>query len=120
MANERRRAAHISGWGRYAPSRVLTNDELSRMVDTSDEWIRQRTDILERRVADSRETTASTSPRAAQAALDVAGLDPRKVELIVVATLPSRDDCMIRTAMSPQQTTACGCGASRGARSRIT
>ena len=58
MANERRGAAHISGWGRYAPGRVLTNDELSRMVDTSDEWIGQRTGILDRRVADSRETTA--------------------------------------------------------------
>jgi 3-oxoacyl-[acyl-carrier-protein] synthase-3 len=87
MENERRRGAHISGWGRYTPTRVLTNDELSRMVDTSAEWIRQRTGILERRVADSRETTASMSLRAAQAALDVAELDPRKVELIIVATV---------------------------------
>jgi 3-oxoacyl-[acyl-carrier-protein] synthase-3 len=86
MANERRRGAHISGWGRYAPSRVLTNDDLSRMVDTSQEWIRQRTGIHERRVAGSGETTASLSLRAAQAALDVAELDPRKVELIIVAT----------------------------------
>jgi len=87
MANERRRAAHISGWGRYVPTRVLTNDELSRMVDTSEEWIRKRTGILERRVAGSGETTASMSLRAAQAALDVAELDPRKVELIIVATV---------------------------------
>jgi 3-oxoacyl-[acyl-carrier-protein] synthase-3 len=87
MANEQRRAAHISGWGRYAPARVLTNDELSRMVDTSEEWIQQRTGILERRVADSDETTASMSLRAARAALDVAELDPRKVELIIVATV---------------------------------
>ena len=87
MANERRRAAHISGWGRYVPTRVLTNEDLSRMVDTSEEWIRQRTGILERRVAGSGETTASMSLRAAQAALDVAGLDPRKVELIIVATV---------------------------------
>ena len=87
MANELRRAAHISGWGRYAPARVLTNDELSRMVDTSEEWIQQRTGILERRVAGSDETTASMSLRAARAALDVAELDPRKVELIIVATV---------------------------------
>ncbi len=87
MANEQRRAAHISGWGRYAPTRVLTNDELSRMVDTSEEWIQQRTGILERRVAGSDETTASMSLRAARAALDVAELDPRKVELIIVATV---------------------------------
>ncbi len=120
MANDRRRAAHISGWGRYAPSQVLTNEELSRMVDTSDEWIRQRTDILERRVADSRETTGSTSLRAAQAPLDVAGLDPRQVELIVVATLPSRDDCTVRTVMSSQQTTAPACRARQTGRSRAT
>jgi 3-oxoacyl-[acyl-carrier-protein] synthase-3 len=87
VANERHRAAHISGWGRYAPTRVLTNDELSRMVDTSEEWICQRTGILERRVAGSGETTASMSLRAARAALDVAELDPRKVELIIVATV---------------------------------
>jgi len=87
MANELRRAAHISGWGRYAPTRVLTNDELSRMVDTSEEWIQQRTGILERRVAGSDETTASMSLRAARAALDVAELDPRKVQLIIVATV---------------------------------
>jgi 3-oxoacyl-[acyl-carrier-protein] synthase-3 len=98
MAYGRRRAAYISDWGRYVPSQVLTNEKLSRMVDTSDEWIRQRTGILERRVADSREITASTSLRAAWAALDVAGLDPRQVELIV-ATLPLGDDCMIRTAV---------------------
>lgn len=99
MANGRRRAAHISGWGRYTPSWALTNEKPSRMVDISDEWIQQGTGILERRVADSRETTASTSLSGAQATLDVAGLDPRRVELIV-ATLPSRDDCMIRTTVS--------------------
>jgi 3-oxoacyl-[acyl-carrier-protein] synthase-3 len=87
MANERRRAAHISGWGRYVPTRVLTNEDLSRMVDTSEEWILQRTGILERRVAASGETTASMSLRATQAALDVAELDPRKVELVIVATV---------------------------------
>jgi 3-oxoacyl-[acyl-carrier-protein] synthase-3 len=87
MANGRRTGAHITGWGRYAPARVLTNSDLSRMVDTSDEWIRQRTGIAERRVATSDETTASMSLRAARSALDVAGLDPRKIELIVVATV---------------------------------
>ena len=87
MANEQRRAAHISGWGRYAPTQVLTNDDLSQMVDTSEEWIQQRTGILERRVAGGDETTASMSLRAARAALDVAELDPRKVELIIVATV---------------------------------
>jgi hypothetical protein len=74
MANERPRAADTSGWGRYAPSRVLTNEKLSRMVDTSEEWVWQRTGILERGVAGSRKTTASLNLRAAWAALDVAGL----------------------------------------------
>jgi 3-oxoacyl-[acyl-carrier-protein] synthase-3 len=87
VENERRRGAHITGWGRYAPTQVLTNDDLSRMVDTSDEWIYQRTGILERRVASSGETTSSMSLRAARDALDVAELDPRKVELIIVATV---------------------------------
>jgi 3-oxoacyl-[acyl-carrier-protein] synthase-3 len=63
MADQRRGAADTSGWGRYAPSRMLTNEKLSRMVDTSHEWIRQRVGILERRVADSCATSASTSLR---------------------------------------------------------
>ena len=53
------RYAHITGWGRYAPERVLTNGDLERMVDTSDEWIVSRTGIRERRVAAAHETTAS-------------------------------------------------------------
>ena len=51
--------AHVTGWGRYAPSQVLTNADLEKMVDTSDEWIRTRTGIRERRVAAAHETTAS-------------------------------------------------------------
>src|SRR5439155_687584 len=53
------RQAHVTGWGRYAPAQVLTNADLERMVDTSDEWIRSRTGIRERRVAAAHETTAS-------------------------------------------------------------
>ena len=108
MAHEQRRAAHISGWGRYAPTQVLTNDDVSQMVDTSEEWIQQRTGILERRVAGSDETTASMSLRAAQAALDVAELDPRKVELIIVATVtpdyvfPSTA-CLIQDALGARR-----------------
>ena len=52
------RTAHVSGWGRYAPRQVLTNHDLERMVDTSDEWIVSRTGIRERRVAAAHETTA--------------------------------------------------------------
>ena len=57
------RHAHVTGWGRYAPSQVLTNADLERMVDTSDEWIRSRTGIRERRVAAAHETTASMARR---------------------------------------------------------
>jgi 3-oxoacyl-[acyl-carrier-protein] synthase-3 len=110
MANGRRTGAHITGWGHYAPMRVLTNDDLARMVDTSDDWIRQRTGISERRVAGAGETTASMSLRAAQAALDVAGLDPRRVELVIVATV-TPDHAFPATACLVQD----GLGANRAA-----
>src|SRR6266542_3019653 len=64
--------AVITGWGFYAPSRVMTNAELERIVDTSDEWIASRTGIRERRIASDGETTSSMSTRAARSALDVA------------------------------------------------
>jgi 3-oxoacyl-[acyl-carrier-protein] synthase-3 len=66
---------------------VLSNDDLARMVDTSDEWIRQRTGIAERRIASEGETTFTLSLEAAQAALEIANLDPARLELIIVATV---------------------------------
>jgi 3-oxoacyl-[acyl-carrier-protein] synthase-3 len=69
------------------PDRVLTNDELSTMVDTSDEWIRQRTGVFERRIAGEAETTLTLSLEAARAALDVADLDPVHLDVIIVATV---------------------------------
>jgi 3-oxoacyl-[acyl-carrier-protein] synthase-3 len=81
------RSAHITGWGRYAPSQVLTNHDLERMVDTSDEWIRTRTGIRERRVAAAHETTASMGAVAGLRAIRTAGLDPDAIDLILVATL---------------------------------
>jgi 3-oxoacyl-[acyl-carrier-protein] synthase-3 len=69
------------------PDRVLDNEELSTMVDTSDEWIRQRTGIVERRIAAEGETTSTLSLSAAQAALEVADLDPARLDLIIVATV---------------------------------
>ena len=78
--------AVITGWGMYAPSRVMTNDELSKMVDTSDEWIQSRTGIRERRIAADDENTTSLSVRAARDALAVAGVDGSAVDLVIVAT----------------------------------
>ncbi len=79
--------AHIVGWGQYVPERVLTNEDLSRMVETSDEWIRTRSGIRERRLAGEGETTASMAIQAARQALEVAGISPAQVELIIVATV---------------------------------
>jgi 3-oxoacyl-[acyl-carrier-protein] synthase III len=78
--------ALITGWGMYAPSRVLTNDDLAKMVDTSDEWIVSRTGIRERRIAADDETTTTLSVHAARDALAVAGLDPADLELVIVGT----------------------------------
>jgi len=80
------RYAHITGWGMAVPEKVLTNDDLARMVDTSDNWIRTRTGIRERRIAGPRDSTASLSVEAAQNALEVADIAPDDVDLIIVAT----------------------------------
>jgi 3-oxoacyl-[acyl-carrier-protein] synthase III len=81
------RRAHITGWGRYAPERVLTNGDLEKMVDTSDEWIVSRTGIRERRVAAAHETTASMGAVASLRAIRTAGIDPDDIDLILLATL---------------------------------
>ena len=80
-------AAHLTGWGAYAPSQVLTNHDLEQMVDTSDEWIVKRTGIRERRVAAPGETTASMGAVAGLRAIAVAGLEPDDIDVILLATL---------------------------------
>lgn len=79
--------AHIVGWGKAVPQRVLTNADLTQMVDTSDEWIRTRTGIGERHIAADGETTFSLSLQAARQALDVAEINPSQLELIIIATV---------------------------------
>ena len=79
--------AQIVGWGRYLPARVLTNQDLARMVDTSDEWIRTRTGISERRIAGPREFTSTMGIRAAMSALEVADLNPGRLDLVIAATI---------------------------------
>jgi 3-oxoacyl-[acyl-carrier-protein] synthase-3 len=80
------RYAAITGWGHYLPERVLTNRELEALVDTSDQWIRSRTGIRERRLAAPGETTASMCTAAARRALACAGLPADRLDLIVCAT----------------------------------
>jgi 3-oxoacyl-[acyl-carrier-protein] synthase-3 len=80
------RYAHITGWGMSIPEKVLTNHDLAKMVDTSDEWIRTRTGIIERHIAAPNQTTATLAVDAAIEALTVANLAPDQVELIIVAS----------------------------------
>lgn len=82
-----KRHAQIVGWGKYVPRQVLTNDDLAKMVDTSDDWIRARTGIVERRIAEPGETTSTMSIKAAQAALQVADVAPERLDLIIVTTI---------------------------------
>lgn len=81
------RAVGVIGAGYYVPSRILTNFDLEQMVDTSDEWIRTRTGIRERRIADPEVATSDLARNSAEAALAAAGLKPTDIGLIVVATV---------------------------------
>ncbi len=76
----------VRGCGSYLPERIVTNAELAKRVDTSDEWIVQRTGIRQRHIAAEHETTAMVGLRAAQAALADAGMDAAEIDLIIVAT----------------------------------
>ncbi len=80
------RAARITGLGRAVPKRVVTNDDLAQIVETSDEWIRSRTGITERRFAGEDETTATLSVEAGCEALNIAGVAPVDVDLLIIAT----------------------------------
>ena len=78
--------ALITGWGMYAPSRIMSNSDLEKLVDTSDEWIVSRTGIRERRIAADDETTTTLSVHASRDALAVAGMEPDELDLVIVAT----------------------------------
>lgn len=84
---DRRRYAQIVGWGYHVPDKIITNKDLEQIVDTSDDWIRDRTGIQERHVAaDPKETSATLGAAAARKALEVADVPPNKVNLIICST----------------------------------
>src|SRR3982751_7130482 len=85
-SNKALRTVSIVGTGSYVPEKVLTNEDLSRMVDTSDEWITTRTGIKERRVAEKDENTSDMETKAALKALEQAKISPKEIDLILVAT----------------------------------
>ncbi|MCL4711453.1 MAG: ketoacyl-ACP synthase III [Pseudorhodoplanes sp.] len=91
----------ILGAGCYLPERVLTNTDLAKMVDTTDEWIVQRTGIHERHIAAPGQVTSELGLRAAQAALADANVDPQTIDLIILAT-STPDNTFPATAVSIQ------------------
>ncbi|MEJ6604287.1 MAG: beta-ketoacyl-ACP synthase III [Verrucomicrobiia bacterium] len=88
----------LLGSGSYAPERVMTNNELAKLVDTSDEWIFTRTGIKERRIAAESENTSDMATAAAKSALEDAGITAEQIDLCIVATL---------TPDLPMPSTAC-------------
>lgn len=102
----------ILGTGAYAPQRVLSNAELSTRVDTTDEWIRTRTGIRERRIAGPDEHTSDLAAAAARIAIEDAGLEPADIDLLIVATITPDTQvpavsCIVQTKLGLKSTTAC-------------
>jgi 3-oxoacyl-[acyl-carrier-protein] synthase III len=91
----------VLGCGSYLPKRILTNAELARQIDTSDEWIVQRTGIRQRHIAAEGEFTSHLAINAARSALDHAGVDAQSIDLIVLAT-STPDNTFPATAVSVQ------------------
>src|SRR5579871_1337368 len=76
----------IIGTGSYLPEKILTNADLEKIVDTTDQWIVERTGIRQRHIAEGHETSLLMAEKAAKEAMLVAGLDPKDIGLIVIAT----------------------------------
>jgi 3-oxoacyl-[acyl-carrier-protein] synthase III len=106
------RSTVILGTGSYAPARVLTNDDLARVVDTSDEWIRTRSGIRERRIAGDNESASDMGAEAARRALENAGISAADIDLLIVATvtpdLPMpATACLMQHKLGVPTTAAC-------------
>ncbi|MCX6941040.1 MAG: ketoacyl-ACP synthase III [Verrucomicrobia bacterium] len=102
----------ILGTGSYAPERILSNAELAKSVDTSDEWIHTRCGIRERRIAAPGEATSDMGVQAARRALDDAGLKPADIDLLIVATITPdmpmpATACIIQQKLGVPTTAAC-------------
>ena len=102
----------ILGTGSYAPDRILSNAELAKTVDTSDEWIHTRCGIRERRIAAPGEATSDMGVQAARRALDDAGLKPADIDLLIVATITPdmpmpATACIIQQKLGVPTTAAC-------------
>ena len=94
--------ARIAGTGRATPEKVLTNDDLAKMVATSDEWINERTGIRQRRILEEGRTTSDLASEAGRRACETAEIDPKEVDCIIVATI-SPDMPMPAVAVTVQQ-----------------
>ncbi|MGE3693089.1 MAG: beta-ketoacyl-ACP synthase III [Novosphingobium sp.] len=103
------RRSVLLGTGSALPRRALGNDELAKMVDTSDEWIAARTGIRNRYVAAQDETTSTLGTQAARAAIEAAGLEPRDIDLIVLATA-TPDQTFPASATQVQEALGCNGG----------
>ena len=104
---ERLRGARIVGWGTALPDKTVTNEDLSATMDTSDEWITERTGIKERRIGG---TTCGLATEAGRAALKSAGVDPSEIDLVILATT-TPDKTVPATASSVQHELGVQCGA---------
>lgn len=83
----------IAGTGSYVPQNILTNDEIAKMVDTSDEWIVQRTGIRERRIADPQQAASDLAREASMKALEAANMAPEDLDMIILATITPDTSC---------------------------
>ena len=101
MSDEKIFRSKIIGVGGYLPDKIVTNHELSKTVETSDEWIKERTGILERRIANESETTSSLGIQAAKNAIKNAGISSQDIDLIILATA-TPDNTFPATATSIQ------------------
>ena len=102
------RFAHIVGWGKYAPPNVVTNDDLAKRIDTTDEWIRERTGIARRHVATEKESTAAMAIYAARQAIENANVSPMDIDLVIVGTVTPEYQfpataCLVQSAIGAER-----------------